>query len=285
MEKSGRQVRPEPTRSAGKLALAAKDSLAQIFHENTKHGPMTGRAYAAWIVNFTRSHRAQLTSDQPYKTYSLMERVALPAVDAASELERTIAERRSGRAYSGEPLGLEELARLLFFTYGRTDRQGYFRAVASAGAVFPLELYVVALRVDGLEPGVYHYGAESGSLDVVKPGNHLDTLKAVLAWDGIDLDNAAMALVMTAVFRRNSVKYLDRGYRMVLVEAGEAAQNLCLLATSMGLGACLLGGFRDDLLSDLLDVDGVDEAPLVPVLLGRPAPAAAVPPKSPAAKG
>jgi SagB-type dehydrogenase family enzyme len=277
MERSGRQVRREQTKSAGKLALGAKDSLAQIFHENTKHGPMTGRAYAAWIINFTRSHRAQLTSDQPYKTYSLMERRALPAVQAASELERTIAERRSIRDFSGAPLGLEELARLLFFTYGRTDPRGYFRAVASAGAVFPLELYVVALKVDGLEPGVYHYGVENGSLDVVKPGDHLDALKQVLAWDGIDLDNASLAIVMTAVFRRNSVKYLDRGYRMVLVEAGEAAQNLCLLATSMKLGACLLGGFRDDLLSDLLDVDGVDEAPLVPVLLGRP--------KSPPASG
>jgi len=277
MERNGRSAvdRREQERIAGKLALRGKDTLAQIFHENTKHGPMTGRAYAAWIVNFTRSHRAQLTSELPYKTYSLMERRALPAVDAQSELERTIAARRSVRSFSGAPIGLAELARLLFFTYGRTDRRGLFRAVASAGAVFPLELYVVALRVDGLEPGVYHYGVESGGLDVVRPGDHLGTLKQVLAWDGVDIERASLAIVITAVFRRNSVKYLDRGYRMVLVEAGEAAQNLCLLATSMELGACLLGGFRDDPLSELLDVDGVEEAPLVPVVLGRPAPAAA----------
>jgi nitroreductase len=58
---------------------------------------------------------------------------------------------------------------------------------------------------------------------------------------------------------------------MILMEAGEAAQNLCLIATSMDLGACLLGGFNDDLLSSFLDIDGVDEAPLLPVLVGRPA--------------
>jgi SagB-type dehydrogenase family enzyme len=119
---------------------------------------------------------------------------------------------------------------------------------------------------------VYHYGVGQGQLDVVRPGVGLDELKATVNWQGVDIDNACLALVFGASFSRTTEKYRDRGYRMVLMEAGEAAQNLGLLATSMGLGACLLGDFNDDLLSGLLDIDGVDEAPLLPVLVGWPAP-------------
>jgi SagB-type dehydrogenase family enzyme len=273
MARSDRRISQKLAHSSAKLGLVEKNSLYEIFHENTKLGPLTGRAYSAWILNFNRAHRAQQTIDQAYKVYTLMEQRELPRVEARTELERTIADRRSIRRFSGAPVGLEELARLLFFTYGKTDRRGSFRAVASGGALYPLELYVVALNVDGLEPGIYHYGAETGGLDVVKPGEFLATLKQTVTWEGIDIDNASMAIIMTASFRRNTIKYLDRGYRLILMEAGEAAQNLSLLATSMGLGACFLGGFNDDQLSDFLDIDGVDEAPLLPVLIGRPAPA------------
>jgi len=137
-----------------------------------------------------------------------------------------------------------------------------------------LELYVVAFKVAGLERGIYHYGVETGHLDLVKPLECLAAFKDVVAWQGIDIENASLAIVITAAFRRSTGKYLDRGYRMVLMEVGEAAQNLCLLATSMDLGACLVGGFHDDQLSDLLEIDGVDEAPLLPVIIGQPAPAA-----------
>jgi SagB-type dehydrogenase family enzyme len=272
-----RRLAQKLTRGQAVFGLADKSSLAQIFHENTKLGPMTSRAYSASIINFSRSHSAQQTLEQAEKVYTLMERRELPRVAAQSELERTIAARRSVRKFSGEPLTLEELARLLHFTYGRTDALGRFRAVASGGALFPLELYVAALRIEGLEPGLYHYGSATSSLNVVAPGDPLPALKRVLAWEGVDIENAALALIVTAVFRRNTVKYADRGYRLILLEAGEAGQNLCLLAADMKLGACLLGGFLDDELSDVLGLDGVDEAPLLPVLLGRPAPPSASP--------
>jgi SagB-type dehydrogenase family enzyme len=271
--RSDRRVFHKLTNRSAARGLEGKNSLYEIFHENTKLGPLTSRAYSAWIVNFFRSHKAQQTIDQAYKVYTLMERQELPKVEARTELERTIAERRSVRRFSGEPLSLEELSRLLFFTYGKTDPRGLFRAVASGGALYPLELYIAALKVDGLEPGLYHYAVDTGGLDLVKPGDPLAGLKQVVAWEGVDIDNASVAIVMTAAFRRNTIKYLDRGYRLILMEAGEAAQNLSLLATSMDLGSCLVGGFHDDLLSDFLDIDGVDEAPLLPVLVGRLAPA------------
>jgi SagB-type dehydrogenase family enzyme len=261
---------PTRPRDGGMPGLDTGNSLSEVFHENTKLGTLSGRAYATWIFNFGRSRTAQRTLDEGYKVYTLGERHELPTVSATGELEAAIANRRSTRTFSGAAIGLEELARLLFFTYGRTDPRGMFRAVASGGALYPLELYVVAFAVDRLEPGIYHYAVESGHLDVVRPGGCASAFKDVVTWQGVDIDNAAAAIVVAATFRRTTAKYLDRGYRMVLMEAGEAAQNLCLLATSLGLGACLLGGFHDDRLSDLLDIDGVDEAPLLPALIGRP---------------
>jgi SagB-type dehydrogenase family enzyme len=78
-------------------------------------------------------------------------------------------------------------------------------------------------------------------------------------------------VLVTAIFQRSTFKYQDRGYRLILIEAGEVAQNMTLEATSLGLGACLLGGYLDNDLSGLLEIDGIDEAPLLPVVLGRPA--------------
>lgn len=264
-------------RHSATLGLQARDSLYEVFHENTKLGRYGARTYAAWVTRMSRSRTAvqalmtAVHQGQAYKAYTLMERRELPQIEARTELERTIAARRSIRTFSGAPVRLDELARLLFFTYGRTDPGGVFRAVASGGALYPLEVYVAAFRVDDLDAGVYHYGLETGHLDVVRPGDCLTALKDLVYWQGIDIDRAACAIVFTAAFRRNTIKYHDRGYRMVLMEAGEAAQNLCLVATSMNLGACLLGGFSDDPLSEFLDIDGVTEAPLLPVLVGRPA--------------
>jgi SagB-type dehydrogenase family enzyme len=271
-----RQMLQKLARNSVRLGVNVKNSLYEVFHENTKLGRLSARAYSTWIVNFSRSRNAQHTlkaavhQGQGYKVYTLMDRRALPQLEARTALERTIAARRSIRTFSGGAIGLETLARLLFFTYGRTDPRGMFRAVASGGALYPLELYVAAFKVDGLDPGVYHYGVETGHLDVVKPGDCLAALKDTVIWQGVDIDNAALAIIITAAFRRNTLKYLDRGYRMVLMEAGEAAQNLCLMATSLDLGTCNLGGFNDDLLSEFLDIDGLDEAPLLPVLIGRP---------------
>lgn len=255
-----------------KNSLQDRSSLYEVFHENTKLGRWTARAYSAWITNYTRERRGR-TPLQGGKVYTLMERRALPPADARSPLERTIAARRSVRQFSGAPLCLGDLSRLLFFTYGSTDANGRLRAVASGGALYPLELYAVPLGVDGLDPGVYHYGPETGHLDVVRSGECLAALKDVVNWAGIDIDRASLLLVVTAAFRRSTIKYLDRGYRMILMEAGEAAQNLCLMATSLDLGVCLIGGFDDDGLSELLEIDGVEEAPLLVAVVGRPAPA------------
>lgn len=255
----------------GKLHAAVRldPTLAELFHENTKLTPLSARAYGATITQIASSKVLMTMMSQPYKRYTLMDRVALPAAAPDNELERLIAARRSVRAYSGEPIGCEELGRLLLYTYGRTDPRRNVRAVASGGGLYPLEVYAFALRVDGLPPGLYHYDAENHQLDTVYRGDRLEELKECIWFEDIDVAAAAVLFVVTAVFQRNTLKYQDRGYRMVLMEAGEVGHGMSLVAGALGLGLCLVGGFHDDALSRLLEVDGQNEAPLLPAVLGR----------------
>lgn len=249
-------------------AVRASSSLSEVFHENTKLTPLTSRAYGQRIGQVNQNPIMQEMFEKPYKVYSLMDREELPAAAPRSDLERLIAARRSERSYTGEPIDREELARLLYYAYGRMG-PGRYRAVASGGALYPLELYVCALAVEGLEPGVYHYNVEAHCLDVVERRECRGELEECVYFDGIDLEHAAAVLVITAIFQRMTLKYMDRGYRLILMEAGQVAQNLSLQLVSMDLGGCVVGGFQDDRLSRLLHVDGVDEAPLAPMSVGR----------------
>jgi SagB-type dehydrogenase family enzyme len=257
--------------------LRFKSSLSEMFHENTKLTPLSGRAYGQTIARVLRSSATKRLMASPYKIYNLMEQAELGEPGEQSDLEKCISARRSQRCYTGEAVTRQELSKLLFYSYGRTDLRGHFRAVASGGALYPLELYVAALNVEGLERGIYHYNVEQHSLDVVRRDDFWKELKECVWLSDIeDPEKAAMIVFVTAIFERGTMKYQDRGYRLILMEAGEVAQNMSLMATSLGLGALLLGGFIDNPLSDLLDVDGYDEAPLLPIVIGRkPAAAAA----------
>jgi SagB-type dehydrogenase family enzyme len=270
MIKLERQTLKKLAGNSAHSAINIKSSLSEMFHENTKLTPLSGRAYGQHIANILRSPTANILMNSPYKLYNLMDQIELTSLEPQTELEKTIAARRSHRQFSGEAISKEELSKLLFFSYGRTDHKSRFRAVASGGALYPLELYILALNVEGLERGIYHYNIENHCLDVVSRGDFWPAAKSCLWLSDIEEpEKVAMIVVVTAIFPRNTMKYLDRGYRLILMEAGEVAQNMSLLAISAGLGALLLGGFIDNALSELLGIDGLDEAPLLPIVIGR----------------
>lgn len=255
-------------------AMRTEASLSEIFHENTKLTPLSSRAYGAWIGQIARSRVLTRLMAQAYKVYTLMDQVPLEPPQPRDQLESLMASRRSVRTYTGESLNLEELGRLLFFSYGITDKRRNWRAVASGGGLYPLEVYAVALNVEGLKRGIYHYNIERHHLDVVSREDRLAELKECIWFEDIEIDSAAVLFIITSVFERSTLKYQDRGYRMILMEAGEVAQNMTLVAGSLGLGVCLVGGFQDDIVSRNLGIDGSYEAPLLPVVVGRKFPEA-----------
>lgn len=194
--------------------------------------------------------------------------VPLPAVAAIPQagLAEVLAQRRSLRQYADRAVTGEELAWVIRAATGITSAQG-LRTAPSAGALYPIETYVAASRVEGIEPGVYHVDVRGQALEPVRSGSASgDLLVAGLGQDF--LRRAPAVLVLTGRFQRTRWKYRERHYRYVCWEGGHVAQNVYLAAESVGLGACMVGAFLDGMVNDLVAADGREEAALGLIALG-----------------
>lgn len=194
--------------------------------------------------------------------------ITLPPPELSSEvsLEETLHQRRSIRDYSDEALTLAEVSQLLWAAQGVTAEWGG-RTAPSAGALYPLELYAIVGNVDELAPGVYKYRPDGHALVQLRD----EDVRVELAEAALDqtwVKDGAIDIVISAVYERTTTKYGDRGVRYVHMEAGHAAQNICLQATALGLGVVTVGAFYDD---EIKDVVGMleDEVPLYLIPVGR----------------
>lgn len=168
------------------------------------------------------------------------------------------------------PLKLAEVGTLLHLAAGVTQRRGgqALRAAPSSGGLFPSELYLLARRIEGLAPGIYHYDAEGGRLAALGPLPGSDGVPSAA--------DADAAVVLTSVFHRTGYKYRERAWRYAVADAGHLLENLRVAAHAAGLHAALAQRFDEGLLAGALGVDGTREAPLAVMELrrdGRAAPA------------
>lgn len=197
--------------------------------------------------------------------------VALPEPRSTSDasLEHCLLNRRSIRSFRQVPLSLEDVSQLLWAAQGITGEGhpgiAHLRTAPSAGALYPLETYLVAGNVQGLEPGVYHYRPEQHDLVLTKAGAlRLELARAALGQDCV-ADGAA-TIVFAGVYSRTARKYGQRATRYVHLEAGHAAQNVCLQATAIGLGSVTVGAFDDDEVKQVLALpDSHDPIYMIPV--------------------
>jgi SagB-type dehydrogenase family enzyme len=189
-----------------------------------------------------------------------------PAHDGDISVEKALLERRSVRSYKEGVLTLKELGQLLWAAQGITDPTGK-RTAPSAGALYPLEIYAVVGKVEGLDPGVYKYRPESHSLTKVTDGDQRKALSQV-ALNQSYVTQGAIDIVITAVYERVTVKYGERGIRYVQLEAGHAAQNVCLQVVALKLGTVPIGAFDDDGVKKVLSLPD-EEAPLYILPVGR----------------
>lgn len=203
-----------------------------------------------------------------YKVYPEAPRVPLPdpAWDGELTVGKAIEERRSERRYGEGPLPAEDLSRLLHAMQGITDQGRAFRAAPSAGALYPIEVYAVIKNVEGLEQGVYHYAVRKHELERLKAGDFSQQVMAAGAMQAF-VGDAQACFILTAIFQRLRWKYRERSYRYALLEAGHIAQNLYLASTSLGLGCCAVGAFRDGALNELVGIgkEGESSLYLLPV--------------------
>ncbi len=175
-----------------------------------------------------------------------------PATAGALSLEEALARRRSVRTYPSRPLTLEQVSQVLWAAQGSTYR-GERRTSPSAGALYPLELYLVVGAVDGLTPGVYHYRQGSHTLEKTLEGDLRRPLAAA-AVNQTWVARARAVLVITAVHGRTAAKYGARAERYVAIEVGCAGENVYLQATALGLGTVMVGAFHDDRVHELLEL-------------------------------
>ena len=191
-----------------------------------------------------------------------------PITKGTVSLEESISIRRSVRQFSDEALSLQDISQLLWAGQGITDTARGLRAAPSAGALYPLELIVVARNVKGLQPGSYRYLPRKHALRPIKSGELSAELARAALGQGC-VREAPLAIVITGIYGRTQIKYGRRAGRYVHIEAGCASENILLQAVARGLGAVIVGAFYDDEVKSVVGA-GKSEQPLAIICVGKP---------------
>jgi SagB-type dehydrogenase family enzyme len=208
-----------------------------------------------------------------YKEYSGSKKIALlvPKSVGRMSFDDVVRKRRSIRSFSPKYVNKEQLGCLLWASTGVQRKQGgyEFRTVPSAGALYPIETYLVVNNVEDLARGVYHYSVKEHLLEELKLGDFREEVTLAALGQRMCME-AAVVFIWTAVFFRSKWKYKQRAYRYIYLDAGHIAQNLALSATSIGLGSCQIGALYDDELNQIVNVDGSEESAIYMSAVGYP---------------
>lgn len=206
----------------------------------------------------------------PFSVYGENKVVKLPQPRFSSKVsvEEALLNRRSVRSYKDEALTLSHISQLLWSAQGITEKMMGFRTAPSAGALYPLEIYLVVGKVKYLEQGVYRYRPETHDIvEIVTGDKRLELYNSALRQDCIK--NAPVVIVISGVFERTTRKYGERGIRYVYMEAGHCAQNIYLQCVALGLGTVTVGAFDDEMVRSVLNLSK-NEFPLYLMPVGIP---------------
>lgn len=259
-----------------------EDSLAMLYHENSKLNKHNLRKIGEQIGAFNNPYIAAMAA-QPYKVYPANVSIDLNLYNLMPKvtLHSVLNHRRSLRQYDEKyKISLNEMAYIMKNSYGVTKESKIaeslgvdgcwgLRNVPSAGGLYPLELYIVVLN-GHVEAGLYHYRTDNNTLELVKGGDFRDYLRENMQCEPyVSITTASAVVISTGVFERLSIKYGDRAYRFMIQESGIVGQTITLLADSIGLGSCWIGAYIDDMINELLGVDGVYETVNNVIIIGK----------------
>lgn len=186
-----------------------------------------------------------------------------PSLKGSISVEEALNQRRSIRDYANDSLTINQISQMLWATYGVTDsikgrKTYYLKTAPSAGALYPLEIYIAIGKVKGMKPGIYHYSPIRHSISSITLGDfrsNLDNGQGMV-------EQAPATIVFTALYERTTSKYGDRGKdRYVCMDLGHAGQNVYLQAVALGMGTCAIAAFSDEDVSALLNLKK-EETPL-----------------------
>lgn len=241
-----------------------------LFHQSskddTKLHPLVPRDKSEWPEEWTTVY---------YKSYDRLPKIILPETPPQAGLDAfaCISKRSSKKNFTGEGLALTDLSTLLHYSCGITHmdkKEGTRRrAQPSGGARYPIEVYPLVLQGSSdLKAGLYHYAVKDHSLHVLWERDFpREETHQYFNFDWVS--DASVVFIMTALFHRNQMKYGERGYRHILLEAGHIGQNIHLVSEALHLKCCALSGTKDEVVEKLLDIDGIGESLVYAVAVGK----------------
>jgi len=238
------------------------------FHFSTKDAPYIDRS--GWSLDRLKSIMPTTPQPKFVKTVRGVAKVQLPAGPSSdSEFLRVLMTRKTHRRFSDKKLKLEAVSQLLSLVWGvkgylYSPRFGklFHKTSPSGGARHPGEVYLMALHVEGLRPGLYHYQPATHQLEVISTNASREKAWLYCARQHF-VRNAAALFLMTAIFPRTMWKYQHaRAYRVVLLDAGHLCQTFCLVATWLGLAPFCTAALKDTLIEQDLGIDGIRESVL-----------------------
>jgi SagB-type dehydrogenase family enzyme len=251
----------------------------ELFHEQTKFAkatfPIVRRRMAKFLRNADCAARRKLSR----KSYRYFPRTELPAPrPITTPFHELVAARRSIRQFKPEPTPLDVVSDVLHHSVGRMERsegngsvrREAHRPYASAGALYPIECYLVTLNVAEVPTGVWHYESLDHSLRLIRKST-FEEIDTCLLGNTAFIRDASFLILLTASFWRTCEKYGPRGYVFALIEAGEISQTATLAGFARGLGSVAWGGYFDDAVHQrLLGINGVDETMVASLIMGVP---------------
>lgn len=217
--------------------------------------------------------KPEISPEATFKTYPEARKIILPRASWKLQEARIIPlfqQRRSIRRFSAEVIPLPDLAFILWASQGITAQIGnyFLRTTPSAGALYPVETYISIKRVDGVDPGLYHFNVRDFQLELLEEGDtHKKCAEACLNQQFMAA--AAVNFIWTGVARRCMSKYGERGARYLLLDAAHICQNIIIAAEAVGCGGCPVAAFYDREVAGVLNVNQHEELPLYAASIGK----------------
>ena len=226
--------------------------------------------------NFIPINRIPISwSDIYFKTYPRFQKIILKYLHNRKDvLFNSLSKRESNRDFRGRTISFQEANQVLYYSCGihnikqaKRDFNKSRRMYPSAGAKYPLEIYPVIFRVTDIPKGIYHFNVKDNDLELLLQGDFKEIFEKITGQDWVK--DSSILIIITAIFKRTTRKYKERGWRYILFEAGHIAQNIYLIATHLGIKTCAIGGFLDNEIIHILDLDPNKELPIYIIAVGK----------------
>ncbi|MFT7561260.1 MAG: SagB-type dehydrogenase family enzyme [Flavobacteriales bacterium] len=250
----------------------------ELFHESTKYDRHTIGIYSPNIARYLSQDATILNASRNYKVLENTVKIRLPQTnEVQSSLAESLELRKSCRSFSDDPISDLKLSTILKNSLASTRKlidkssgaETHARPYPSGGGLYPIDIYLIIRNIEGISACVAHYDARSHSISILNNSINDPALKKTFLLEAEQYKHVPVIVVFTSVTQRSTAKYGNRGYRLALLEAGHAAQNISLSCASEHVGCTAWASYFDDEVNELLGIDGVNESVVHTLLLGN----------------